>query len=171
MAHYKCCFLSCKNGLENATNLHYCRIPTNHDAPGISSSVRITWRASLTFSCWCPPCFCCPSKRSLEPQSFVVISRTSSPLVQVMDSYCSTKAQLHSQVFWVFFFNFNFYYYFFAAKQQRLMDQLTHVRIKTKLRQREQTQEMLPGECLTKEQCSLNHVMHIVLKYMECVHV
>ena len=51
------------------------------------------------------------------------------------------------------------------------MDQLTHVRIKTKLRQREQTQEMLPGECLTKEQCSLNHLMHIVLKYMECVHV
>ena len=73
--------------------------------------------------------------------------------------------------FLFFFFNFNFYYYFFAAKQQRLMDQLTHVRIKTKLRQREQTQQMLPGECLTKEQCSLNHVMHIVLKYMECVHV
>ena len=73
--------------------------------------------------------------------------------------------------FLFFFFNFNFYYYFFAAKQQRLMDQLTHVRIKTKLRQREQTQEMLPGECRTKEQCSLNHVMHIVLKYMECVHV
>ena len=37
--------------LGNATDLHYFRIPINPNAPGISSSVRITWTTSLTFSC------------------------------------------------------------------------------------------------------------------------
>ena len=80
------------------------------------------------------------------PRVFVVISHTSSLLVLNMASYCSTKAQLHSQIFCEIFF--------LVAKQQRLMNQLTQLRKKKKLRQQEQTQEMFPGECLTKEQCS-----------------
>ena len=80
------------------------------------------------------------------PRVFVVISHTNSLLVLNMASYCSTKAQLHSQIFREIFF--------LVAKQQRLMNQLTQLRKKKKLRQQEQTQEMFPGECLTKEQCS-----------------
>ena len=44
----KCCVPNCNNSFRNVSNLHYCTIPKDTGAPGMSPSVRITFRTFLT---------------------------------------------------------------------------------------------------------------------------
>ena len=39
----KCCVPNCNNSFRNVSNLHYCTIPKDTGAPGMSPSVRITF--------------------------------------------------------------------------------------------------------------------------------
>ena len=40
----KCCVPNCNNSFRNVSNLYYCTIPKDTGAPGMSPSVRITFR-------------------------------------------------------------------------------------------------------------------------------
>ena len=75
----KCCVPNCNNSFRNVSNLHYCTIPKDTGAPGMSPSVRITFRTFLTGRLALFVMFLLYLQTI--PRAFVVINRTSFPLL------------------------------------------------------------------------------------------
>lgn len=75
----KCCVPNCNNSFRNVSNLHYCTIPKDTGAPGMSPSVRITFRTFLTGRLALSVMFLLYLQTI--PRAFVVINRTSFPLL------------------------------------------------------------------------------------------
>ena len=75
----KCCVPNCNNSFRNFSNLHYCTIPKDTGAPGMSPSVRITFRTFLTGRLALSVMFLLYLQTI--PRAFVVINRTSFPLL------------------------------------------------------------------------------------------
>ena len=75
----KCCVPNCNNIFRNVSNLHYCTIPKDTGAPGMSPSVRITFRTFLTGRLALSVMFLLYLQTI--PRAFAVINRTSFPLL------------------------------------------------------------------------------------------
>ena len=75
----KCCVPNCNNSFRNVSNLHYCTIPKDTGAPGMSPSVRITFRTFLTGRLALFVMFLLYLQTI--PRAFAVINRTSFPLL------------------------------------------------------------------------------------------
>ena len=76
----KCCVPNCNNSFRNVSNLHYCTIPKDTGAPGMSPSVRITFRTFLTGRLAQSVFFFLLYLQTI-PRAFAVINRTSFPLL------------------------------------------------------------------------------------------
>ena len=75
----KCCVPNCNTSFRNVSNLHYCTIPKDTGAPGMSPSVRITFRTFLTGRLALFVMFLLYLQTI--PRAFAVINRTSFPLL------------------------------------------------------------------------------------------
>ena len=75
----KCCVPNCNNSFRNVSNLHYCTIPKDTGAPGMSPSVRITFRTFLTGRLALFVMFLLYLQTI--PRAFAVINRNSFPLL------------------------------------------------------------------------------------------
>ena len=75
----KCCVPNCNNSFRNVSNLYYCTIPKDTGAPGMSPSVRITFRTFLTGRLALFVMFLLYPQTI--PRAFAVINRTSFPLL------------------------------------------------------------------------------------------
>ena len=75
----KCCVPNCNNSFRNVSNLYYCTIPKDTGAPGMSPSVRITFRTFLTGRLALSVMFLLYPQTI--PRASAVINRTSFPLL------------------------------------------------------------------------------------------